>query len=106
MTSPTSTATARSNEDWERQAYGCLAKDLDAQVADSMYVRTLGPAQGLTMLITSILSDAQELLRSPQHSDRVRQHMNCAKYILNVHLAKIPEAGQDQAPRTGAPRPR
>ena len=62
----------------EMQMYGCEAWELDDAMRDSKQPY-MG---GLTMLVMSILSDAQELLAMGA-SDRARQNINQAKYVIH-----------------------
>jgi hypothetical protein len=61
----------------EIQMYGCEAWELDEAMSDANHPY-MG---GLTMLAMSILSDAQELLAMGA-SDRARQNINQAKYVI------------------------
>jgi hypothetical protein len=74
-------------EAWERQCYGCLARDLDEAVASPL-------SGGPVMFAMSILSDAQmvigtELNEGPvaeERAEQARQYMNRAKYIISKRL--------------------
>ena len=58
--------------------FGCDMEDLDGDIRDSRQPLMGGP----TMLATSYLSDAQELIAMGAN-DRARQMINCAKYVIS-----------------------
>ena len=58
--------------------FGCDMEDLDSDISDSRQPLMGGP----TMLATSYLSDAQELIAMGAN-DRARQMINCAKYVIS-----------------------
>ena len=58
--------------------FGCDMEDLDSDIRDSRQPLMGGP----TMLATSYLSDAQELIAMGAN-DRARQMINCAKYVIS-----------------------
>ena len=58
--------------------FGCDVTELDEAIRD-----TQQPLMGgLTMLATSYLSDAQDLIAMGAN-DRARQMINCAKYVIS-----------------------
>jgi hypothetical protein len=71
--------------DWELQAYGCTADQLDKMVEEQCF-------KGQELLFAAgILSDAQEILSaefneggwvSPDQANEVRQFLNRAKHIM------------------------
>ena len=58
----------------EKNMYGCTEAFIDKMVTESS-------GRNISMFVASILSDAQECLASG-NSERARQYMNTAKYIL------------------------
>lgn len=74
-----------SKQDWELQAYGCTAAQLDRMVEEQCF-------KGQELLFAAgILSDAQEILSaefnedgwiSPDQANQVRQYLNRAKHIM------------------------
>ena len=72
-------------QEWEIQAYGCTAKELDEFVEKQCF-------KGQELLFAAgILSDAQEILSaefnengwvSPDQANEVRQFLNRAKHIM------------------------
>lgn len=58
--------------------FGCTIEDLDSDIRDSHKPLMGGP----TMLATSYLSDAQELIAMGAYN-RAWQTINCAKYVIN-----------------------
>ena len=66
------------NKEREMQMYGCEAWELDEAIADS----NKPYMGGGTMLVMSILSDAQELIAMGA-ADRARQNINQAKYVIS-----------------------
>ena len=63
-------------EERQMSMYGCLSFELDEAIDDAMPY--MG---GLPMMVMSMLSDAQELIAMGA-SDRARQNINRAKYVL------------------------
>lgn len=71
--------------DWELQAYGCTAYELDRMVKEQCF-------EGQELLFAAgILSDAQEIISaefnedgwvSPDQANQVRQFLNRAKHIM------------------------
>jgi hypothetical protein len=66
---------------WDLQCYGCTVASLRKQ---------LDGARDYTMLVASMLSDAQELI-SLDYSDDARQKLNVAKFVLFNYIAKDAE---------------
>ena len=58
--------------------FGCTIEDLDSDISDSRQPLMGGP----TMLATSYLSDAQELISMGAYH-RAWQTINCAKYAIS-----------------------
>lgn len=70
----------------ERLMFGCTLKELQESIEDSITFKFSGPA----MVAVSMLSDCQELLAADGSQrgtrERVRQQMNCAKWVLSTYL--------------------
>jgi len=75
--------------EFETKAYGMSEQDIREQYMES----TTAKHAGLEMVVSSILSDAQEILAfqspdgwlkpvSPRDADTARKQMNIAKFIL------------------------
>jgi len=68
---------AATQRKWEFQAYGGYKDEILDSVKDSLTFKLAGPG----MVVTSYLSDAQELI---EHGDteRARQYINIAKMVM------------------------
>lgn len=66
------TQTQQERDAWDMQCYGCTEASLRKQ---------LDGARDYTMLVASMLSDAQELI-SMGYSDDARTTLNVAKFVL------------------------
>lgn len=64
-------------EERQMSMYGCLSFELDEAIDDA----AMPYMGGLPMMVMSMLSDAQELIAMGA-SDRARQNINRAKYVL------------------------
>jgi hypothetical protein len=73
--------------------YGCNVEDLRQFVESSIsvaFAREPDKRDGIAMLLTSMLSDVQELILL-EHADDARRTINRVKYILNEYLARAPQ---------------
>jgi hypothetical protein len=69
-----------SNLEWEMQAYGSPKAAILESITDSLTFKLSGPG----MIVTSYLSDAQELIacNTSQTQNQARQYINIAKMIM------------------------
>jgi len=72
------------NDERDMLMYGCPVSELQDAIKDANSPLMGGGG----MLAMSLLSDAQELLAMGA-SDRSRQMINCAKYVINNTLVDI-----------------
>ena len=71
----------------ELQCFGRTSKSLDEEV--KRYADIYTPK----FMVVSILSDIQELL-DLDRKEEARKRLNCAKYILSVHVKEKPDGTQ------------
>jgi hypothetical protein len=69
--------TANEQTLWEIQAYGAKKSEILESVTDSITFKFSGPG----MVITSYLSDAQEMIEHGSSND-ARQYINIAKMLM------------------------
>lgn len=76
--------------DEQQERYGCLKEDLDYYINDSGLMLDKKDAFGASMLASSILSDAQEMMDLGLNR-QAKQFINRAKYILSVNRRSLRE---------------
>lgn len=73
------------------EKYGCMTEEIDRYMINSGMMQDKKDYLGASMLVTSVLSDAQELFKNG-YEKPAKQFINRAKYILSANRRAVIES--------------